>query len=69
MEGGMDERVVHGSGGMHGRGTCVLGGMPGRGCAWQGVCVAGGGGVADSLKSMKHELWPIKRSPLLPLAL
>ena len=57
-QGGMHGRrngmgVLHGIGGMHGRGACVAGGhvwqracmaggMHGRGHAWQGVCVVGG---------------------------
>ena len=33
------------TGSMCGRGACVAGGIYGRGCAWQGVCMAGGGGM------------------------
>ena len=49
--------VVHGMGGMHGRGHAWQGGMHSRGCAWQGECVAGGVCGIRSMSGQYASYW------------
>ena len=57
MVGGCDREHAW-QGGMLGRDVCMAGGVHGRGCAWQGVCMAGGHGMAGEMATAADGMHP-----------